>query len=146
MSLAPVSGNFNKVAKSLMDKLPHMNDKRTFILQQYAFNVLVKDQFVFLAIVSLPPHTTPDTTRLVIARGDSPTRSNTRHNDIAICATLQPRDSLRLRFHLIVCGQVENALKCPKTMPFSFLESVAKCLFELRTTGDDRSDTVLGLS
>jgi hypothetical protein len=63
MSLAPVSGNFNKVAKSLMDKLPHMNDKRTFILQQYAFNVLVKDQFVFLAIVSLPPHTTPDTPR-----------------------------------------------------------------------------------
>ena len=56
-----------------MDKLPHMNDKRSFILQQYAFNVLVKDQFVFIAIVSLPPHTTPDTTRLVIALGDSPT-------------------------------------------------------------------------
>lgn len=37
------------------------------------------------------------------------------------------------------CGQVENALRCPKTMPFSFLESVAESLFDLRTTGDDRS-------
>jgi len=85
MSLAPASGNFNKVAKSLMDKLPHMNDKRSFILQQYAFNVLVKDQFVFLAIVRLPPHTTPDTTRFVITRGDSRTLLvQTRHNDFAV--------------------------------------------------------------
>jgi hypothetical protein len=61
-----------------MDKLPHMNDKRTFILQQYAFNVLVKDQFVFLAIVRFPPHPTPDTTRTRILL------AQIRHNDFAV--------------------------------------------------------------
>ena len=45
------TGNFQKVTKSLIDKLPHSNDRRTFMLQQYAFHVLVKDQIVFLAMV-----------------------------------------------------------------------------------------------
>eukprot|EP00802_Teleaulax_amphioxeia_P011084 Tamp_11114.p3 GENE.Tamp_11114~~Tamp_11114.p3 ORF type:complete len:133 (+),score=14.79 Tamp_11114:227-625(+) len=56
---ATACGNFRKVAKSLVDKLPHVNDRRTFTLQQYAFNVLVKDRFVFLAIVCLNTRTSP---------------------------------------------------------------------------------------
>ena len=39
---------------SLIETLPIVDDKRTFVLHRYAFHVLVRDRLVFLALVDKP--------------------------------------------------------------------------------------------
>ena len=155
------TGNFQKVVKSLIDKLPYSNDTRTFLLQQYAFHVLVKDGFVFVAMVRSAriqiccimresTYFTPlCCMKLWVAESFRHDCSTSQNFDRESC--WRPPE-IRLSFLILVLPpcltshfQVDKKLRCPETMPFTFLDTISSHLFAVKTAVHI-SNTNLGLS